>query len=74
MRSGETYVGYRPATNFASPERDGIDRPRGYTVGALRLDHRGLSGDWTVGAEQARLNRAGGATDLWRGLPPFLAA
>jgi len=61
VRSGETYVGYRQATNFASPERDGIDRPQDYTIGALRLNRWGLSGNWTVGAEQARLNRAGGA-------------
>ncbi|PWC49585.1 cytochrome c biogenesis protein DipZ [Azospirillum sp. TSA6c] len=61
VRSGETYVGYRQAANFASPERDGIDRPQDYTVGALRLNHWGLSGNWTVGSEQARLNRAGGA-------------
>ncbi|WP_434621330.1 cytochrome c biogenesis protein DipZ [Azospirillum sp. B2RO_4] len=61
IRSGETYVGYRQATNFASPERDGIDRPQDYTVGALRLNRWGLSGNWTLGAEQARLNRAGGA-------------
>lgn len=61
IRSGETYVGYRQAANFASPERDGIDRPQDYTVGALRLNHWGLSGNWTVGAEQARLNWAGGA-------------
>lgn len=61
IRSGETYVGYRQAANFASPERDGIDRPQDYTVGALRLNRWGLSGNWTVGAEQARLNRVGGA-------------
>ncbi|CAO3403354.1 cytochrome c biogenesis protein DipZ [Azospirillum palustre] len=61
VRSGETYVGYRQAANFASPERDGIERPQDYTVGALRLNRWGLSGNWTVGAEQARLNRAGGA-------------
>ncbi|KAA0595989.1 cytochrome c biogenesis protein CcdA/thiol-disulfide isomerase/thioredoxin [Azospirillum lipoferum] len=60
VRSGETYVGYRQAANFASPERDGIDRPQDYTVGALRLNHWGLSGNWTVGPEQARLNWAGG--------------
>ncbi|CAO3360774.1 cytochrome c biogenesis protein DipZ [Azospirillum palustre] len=61
VRSGETYVGYRQAANFVSPERDGIERPQDYTVGALRLNRWGLSGNWTVGAEQARLNRAGGA-------------
>lgn len=61
VRSGETYVGYRQAANFASPERDGIDRPQDYTVSALRLNRWGLSGNWTVRPEQARLNRAGGA-------------
>ena len=61
VRSGETYVGYRQAANFVSPERDGIDRPQDYTVGALRLNRWGLAGNWTVGAEQAQLNRAGGA-------------
>ncbi|MGQ9364951.1 cytochrome c biogenesis protein DipZ [Azospirillum sp. ST 5-10] len=61
IHSGETYVGYRQAANFASPERDGIDRPQDYTVGTLRLNRWGLSGNWTVGAELARLNRAGGA-------------
>jgi cytochrome c biogenesis protein CcdA/thiol-disulfide isomerase/thioredoxin len=61
VRSGETYVGYRQAANFASAERGGIDRPQDYTVGALRLNHWGLTGNWTVGAEQARINQPGGS-------------
>ncbi|CAO3425368.1 cytochrome c biogenesis protein DipZ [Azospirillum endophyticum] len=61
IRSGETYVGYRQAANFASPERGVVDRPQDYTVGTLRLNRWGISGNWTVGAEQARMNRTGGA-------------
>jgi cytochrome c biogenesis protein CcdA/thiol-disulfide isomerase/thioredoxin len=60
-RSGETYVGYQRASGFASPDRIGADEARDYTVGRLRLNQWGLSGNWTVGAEQALLNQAGGA-------------
>jgi hypothetical protein len=61
MRSGETYVGYERASSFASPETMGADETRDYTVGRLRLNQWGLAGNWTVGAEQAVLNQAGGA-------------
>ncbi|WP_404286706.1 cytochrome c biogenesis protein DipZ [Microvirga sp. RSM25] len=60
-RSGETYVGYQRASGFASPDPIGADEARDYTVGRLRLNQWGLSGNWTVGAEQALLNQAGGA-------------
>jgi cytochrome c biogenesis protein CcdA/thiol-disulfide isomerase/thioredoxin len=60
-RSGETYVGYQRASGFASPDRIGDDEARDYTVGRLRLNQWGLAGNWTVGAEQALLNQAGGA-------------
>ena len=60
-RSGETYVGYQRASSFASPEAMGADEARDYTVGWLRLNQWGLAGSWTVGAEQAELNQAGGA-------------
>jgi cytochrome c biogenesis protein CcdA/thiol-disulfide isomerase/thioredoxin len=60
-KSGETYVGYQRAAGFASPDRIGADEARDYTVGRLRLNQWGLSGNWTVGAEQALLNQAGGA-------------
>lgn len=60
IRSSETYIGYQRASNFASPEGMGGDRPRTYTTKPLRLNQWGLAGNWTVGAEQATLNQAGG--------------
>jgi cytochrome c biogenesis protein CcdA/thiol-disulfide isomerase/thioredoxin len=60
MRSTETYIGYMQAENFASPGGTRQDAPREYTVGKLRLNEWGLSGNWTVGAEQATLNRGNG--------------
>ncbi|AUX80474.1 cytochrome c biogenesis protein DipZ [Sinorhizobium fredii] len=61
LQSGEDYVGYRRAANFASYEGVAADEPRDYTIGKPRLNQWGLAGNWTVGAEQASLNRAGGA-------------
>jgi cytochrome c biogenesis protein CcdA/thiol-disulfide isomerase/thioredoxin len=61
VRSGETYVGYQRATGFASPATIEADEARDYSVGRLRLNQWGLDGNWTVGAEQAVLNHAGGA-------------
>ncbi|WP_262270531.1 cytochrome c biogenesis protein DipZ [Microvirga yunnanensis] len=60
-RSGETYIGYQRATGFGSPATIEADEARDYTVGRLRLNQWGLTGNWTVGAEQAVLNQAGGA-------------
>lgn len=60
IRSTETYIGYMQASNFASPGDIRQDAPREYTVANLRLNKWGLSGQWTVGAEQATLNRADG--------------
>jgi thiol-disulfide isomerase/thioredoxin len=61
VRSGETYVGYERASGFASPETMGAGEARDYSVGQLRLNQWGLTGNWTVGADQALLNQAGGA-------------
>ncbi|MGO4326405.1 cytochrome c biogenesis protein DipZ [Cupriavidus sp. 2TAF22] len=60
VRSAETYIGYQQASNFASPEGLTSDVARNYTIGAPRLNRWGLDGNWTVGAEQATLNRANG--------------
>lgn len=60
IRSAETYAGYRQAENFASPGGMRPDAPREYSLGKLRLNQWGLSGQWTVGAEQATLNRGDG--------------
>ncbi len=58
--SPETYVGYERAENFASPGGAVRDALHVYSVGTLRLNAWGLSGDWTVGAQQAGLNASGG--------------
>lgn len=61
LQSGEDYVGYMRASNLVSPERVAADAARDYTAGKPRLNQWSLAGNWTVGAEQATLNRAGGA-------------
>ncbi|MWL90875.1 cytochrome c biogenesis protein DipZ [Cupriavidus sp. SW-Y-13] len=61
LRSGETYVGYEQATNFASPGGIRQDAPRNYTVGDLRLNQWGLNGQWTVRPDHAALERADGS-------------
>ncbi|MEZ2126359.1 MULTISPECIES: cytochrome c biogenesis protein DipZ [unclassified Sinorhizobium] len=60
IRSGETYIGYSQAANFASPEGLKTGDSRDYSIGELGLNDWGLIGNWTVGPEQATLNRAGG--------------
>ncbi|MDA5635425.1 MULTISPECIES: cytochrome c biogenesis protein DipZ [Rhizobium/Agrobacterium group] len=60
IRSGETYIGYRQARNFASNEAMRTDMPRDYSVTTPALNEWGLSGSWTVGAEAAALDAADG--------------
>ena len=55
-RSPETYIGYRQAQNFASPEKVHKDSIQIFsTPGKLSLNHWGLSGSWNVNAESAVL-------------------
>jgi cytochrome c biogenesis protein CcdA/thiol-disulfide isomerase/thioredoxin len=61
VRSPETYIGYDRAENFVSPGGAAQDMSHVYTLGAPRLNEWSLAGDWTVGAEQAVLDQAGGA-------------
>ena len=61
IRSPETYVGYAQATGFASPGGAQIGTSQAYSVGKLGLNDWGLSGQWTIDAEQATLDRAGGS-------------
>ncbi len=62
VESDETYVGYRRAENFASPERLARDSPKTYTPPARpSLNHWGLSGSWNDGAESAVLREAPGS-------------
>src|SRR5262245_31529134 len=59
--SPETYVGYRRGERFASPGRIARDASRSYLAPEqLSLNHWGLIGNWTVGAESAALEAAGG--------------
>ncbi|QCP54259.1 redoxin domain-containing protein [Trinickia violacea] len=61
LGSGETYVGYRQARGFASPEDIHPDAVAAYSVPSkLRLNSWALSGQWKVGGEAAVLNEANG--------------
>jgi thiol-disulfide isomerase/thioredoxin len=64
LRSGETYVGYAQATNFGSGfgSSGGLkpDVAHDYVAGNPGLNEWSFAGNWTVGAERASLNRAGG--------------
>ncbi len=60
--SPETYVGYRRAENFASPEHVVHDHAAAYSLPAtLDLDDWALGGSWNIGAEYAVLAAAPGA-------------
>jgi thiol-disulfide isomerase/thioredoxin len=54
LMSGETYVGYEKAENFASPGGAARDKPHAYTAPAKwTLNRWALAGEWTVGREIA---------------------
>jgi thiol-disulfide isomerase/thioredoxin len=60
-RSPETYLGYRQAQNFASPEKLHKDSAQLFSAPAkLSLNHWGLSGSWNVNAESAVLQSVPG--------------
>ncbi|RQO49992.1 cytochrome C biogenesis protein [Variovorax sp. KBW07] len=59
--SGETYLGYERAHNFASPGGLASDHAHKYQgPGSLRTNQWALAGEWTVEGERAVLARAGG--------------
>ncbi|MDQ8732584.1 cytochrome c biogenesis protein CcdA [Bradyrhizobium sp. LHD-71] len=61
LRSAETYVGYRHASNFASPGGIKRDTPSRYRAASvLSLNRWSVEGDWTIGGEFATLNEARG--------------
>jgi hypothetical protein len=61
VQSPETYVGYRQAQRFASPERVAQDSRKTYTPPATpSLNQWGLGGSWDVGAESGVLQTAPG--------------
>jgi thiol-disulfide isomerase/thioredoxin len=62
LGSPESYLGYEQTTGF---EADGgaaaWDRPHTYAAPAsLRLNHWGLSGDWSIRSDASALNGSGG--------------
>ncbi|WP_426237792.1 cytochrome c biogenesis protein DipZ [Pararhizobium sp. DWP1-1-3] len=61
VRSGETYLGYKRAASFVSPEGLRTDAANAYSIDEPGLNEWGLSGTWTVGAEQAVLDQADGS-------------
>jgi thiol-disulfide isomerase/thioredoxin len=60
-RSPETYIGYRQAQSFASPEKLHKDAKQLFSTPAnLPLNHWGLSGSWNLNAESAVLEAVPG--------------
>ena len=59
IQSPETYVGYARAENYVSGAM-AQDQAKTYKGEVKRLNEWGLSGDWTVGGEQATLNKKDG--------------
>jgi len=62
VASPETYVGYDRAENFISPGGVVEDIRHVYAAAAPRLNEWALSGDWTVGKEDAMLNEPAAAS------------
>jgi thiol-disulfide isomerase/thioredoxin len=62
LRTPETYLGYLRSGRLASPEAAAPDERRAYALPErLRLNHWALAGEWTIGPENATLDRAGGS-------------
>jgi thiol-disulfide isomerase/thioredoxin len=60
-QSPETYVGYKQAEHFASPERMAHDSQKAYSAPAtLSLNQWGLSGLWNIGSGSGVLQAASG--------------
>jgi cytochrome c biogenesis protein CcdA/thiol-disulfide isomerase/thioredoxin len=61
LRSGETYIGYDKAENFASPGGASGDVATPYrSPSRLQLNWWSLAGNWIIGGEFATLNAVGG--------------
>jgi cytochrome c biogenesis protein CcdA/thiol-disulfide isomerase/thioredoxin len=59
--SPETYIGYERAENFISPGGAVENARHVYAAATPRLNEWALSGDWTIGKEDAVLNEKGGS-------------
>lgn len=60
-KSPETYLGFNRSENFASPGGAVRGSSHVYTAGTPQLNNWGLSGDWTIGGENATLNAPDGS-------------
>ncbi|WP_426955596.1 cytochrome c biogenesis protein DipZ [Muricoccus radiodurans] len=60
LRSAEMYLGYRQATGFAGRQAVRRNAPQLYQAADPGLNEWSLDGRWTVGAEHAELDAAGG--------------
>jgi thiol-disulfide isomerase/thioredoxin len=61
LGSGETYLGYAQAANFAGGRRLERDVAHDYARSEVGSNQWSLGGNWTVGAERARLNSPDGS-------------
>jgi thiol-disulfide isomerase/thioredoxin len=62
LRTPETYLGYGRGERFGSPDGAALDERRAYALPErLRFNHWALAGEWTIGAENVVLERAGGS-------------
>ena len=61
LKSPESYIGYDQAANFASLGGEAWDQRRAYVCpSTLKLNHWGLSGDWTAKKQFVLLNLPNG--------------
>ena len=62
LRTPETYLGYWRGERFASPDGAAYDERRAYELPErLPFNDWALAGEWTIGAENVALDRAGGS-------------
>jgi thiol-disulfide isomerase/thioredoxin len=65
LRSRETYLGYRQATNFGSPGGAEFDRSATYRLpDDLGVNEWALTGDWTITGDRATTEGPGGRIAL----------
>jgi len=61
LRTPETYLGYERSEHFASAQSPVFDERHGYEFPeSLGLNRWALSGEWTIGPENVRLDQAAG--------------
>ncbi|MFC5756026.1 cytochrome c biogenesis protein DipZ [Rhizobium sp. GCM10022189] len=61
VQSPETYIGYQRSENFIDDKGTINDAAHDYVAATPKLNEWGLTGNWTVGPEQASLNAADGS-------------